>query len=113
MKPHAQALKQRLEAKDFKALEDLRPVHADAIAWYQLDLHHCPTCSMTNTLKLQLVQKKIEGKSVKEATDQKEIFRQLSLTSSEAETIKNLGAKMMPEMARLQKKAPPAAAAGA
>jgi hypothetical protein len=93
LKQHAAELKLRLENKDLTYLEQLGPVAPDAIAWYSLDLHSCPQCNMTHTLRVTRFTRKVEGKKVRAQTDEKEVLRQLMLSSSEAETVRKLGQK--------------------
>jgi hypothetical protein len=101
LKQHAAELKLHLENKDLAYLEQLGAVEPDAIAWYQFDLVSCPQCSMTNTLRVQLVQNKIEGKKVKNEVTYTEVLRQLLLSSTETEALKKLGEKLVPTLPRL------------
>jgi len=93
LKTHASELKQRLEKKDLAYLQQLGPVTAEALAWYRLDLHSCPSCNSTNTLRVTQFRRKIEGKKVRTQTEDKEVLRQLLLSSAEAETVRKLGQK--------------------
>jgi len=100
-KQHAAEVKQHLESKDLLYVEQLGAVQEDAIAWYQLNLVTCPQCNMTNTLRVMQVRKKIEGKKVKKETEESEVFRQLLLSSTEADNVKRLGEKLVPLMPKL------------
>ena len=93
LKQHAADLKTRLENKDLAYIEQLGPVGPDTIAWYRLDLHSCPQCNMTHTLRVTRFMRRIKGKKVQKQTDDKEVLRQLLLSSSEAETVRKLGQK--------------------
>jgi hypothetical protein len=91
LKQHAAELKMRLESKDLSYLEQLGPVEPDAIAWYQFDLHTCPRCNMTHTLRVIQRKRKVEGKQVRKQMDDKEVLRQLLVSSTEAEAMRKLG----------------------
>lgn len=93
LKAHAAELKQRLENKDLAYLEQLGPVPPGAIAWYRFDLNSCPKCSMTNTLRVTQLRHKVEGKKVRRDTEDKEVLRQLRLSSGEVEALRKLGQK--------------------
>jgi fluoride ion exporter CrcB/FEX len=101
LKQHAAELKQHLESKDLPYLEQLGAVQPDAIAWYQLDLVSCPKCNMTNSLRVVQVRRKIEGKKIKNDTEQSQVFRQLLLSSTESDNIKKLGEKLPPLVPKL------------
>jgi hypothetical protein len=101
LKQQAAELKQHMENKDLAYLEQLGAVQPDAIAWYQFDLVSCPQCNMTNTLRVLLVQNKIEGKKVKNETTSTEVLRQLLLSSTEADSLRKLGEKLIPLLPRL------------
>lgn len=103
-KQHAAEVKQHLESKDLPYLEQLGAVQEDAIAWYQLDLVSCPQCNMTNTLRVMQVRRKIEGKKVKNETEESEVFRQLLLSATEADSVKKLAEKLVPLMPKLLEK---------
>ena len=93
LKQHAAELKDRLENKDLTYLEQLGPVAEGAIAWYRLDLHSCPQCKMTNTLRVTQFKRRVEGKKVSKQKDEKEVLRQLLLSSTEVEAVRKLGQK--------------------
>jgi len=101
LKQHAAELKQHLENKDFSYAEQLGAVQPDSIAWYRFDLVSCPQCSMTNSLRVLLVQNKIEGKKVKQETTETEVLRQLLLSSNEADSLRKLGEKLVPMLPKL------------
>lgn len=86
-------MKRRLEGKGFGYVEKLGPVAPDALAWFQLDLHHRPTCSMTHTLTVKTVTVKLEGG--KRSEDIKGLVDKLLLTSGDVETIRRLGQKSL------------------
>ncbi len=48
---------------------------------------------MTHTLRVTRLTRKVEGKKVRTQTDDKEVLRQLLLSSTEAETLRKLGQK--------------------
>jgi hypothetical protein len=91
LKQHAAELKMRLENKDLGYLGQLGPVAPEAIAWYQFDLHSCPRCNTTHTLRVTQLRRKVEGKQVRKETENKEVLRQLLLSSTEVEALRKLG----------------------
>ena len=93
LKQHAADLKMRLDHKDMSYLEQLGPVAPDAIAWYGLDVHSCPQCRMTHTLRVTQFKKKVEGKKSKTETSEKEVLRQLLLSISEVDALRKLKEK--------------------
>ncbi len=96
-KERGKELKERMEAKDFQYLENQGVADPKAaFAWYRLDLHSCPKCGMTNTLRITRFQHKLEGKTVKAELLQNQILRQLNLNSSEAELVRRLQEKLAP-----------------
>jgi len=99
LKQHAADLKMRLENKDLAYIEQLGLVAPETIAWYRLDLHSCPQCNMTHTLRVTRFTRKFEGKKVQKQTDEKEVLRQLLLSSSEADTLRKLGQKAVAPVA--------------
>lgn len=107
LKQHAAALKQHLEARDLSYLEQLgvyniAPVLSETVvAWYRLDLHSCPNCNMTHTLRVIQYKRRIEGGKVKDSTDDKEILRQLLLSSTEADAIRKMGDKLGSRLPKL------------
>jgi len=101
LKQQATELKQHLETKDFSYVEQLGAVQPGAIAWYKFDLVSCPQCNMTHTLRVTQLQNKIEGKKVKSETTESEVLRQLLLSSTEADTLRKLGEKLVPTLPKL------------
>jgi hypothetical protein len=108
LKRMAGELRRHLEAKDFAYLERLGAVSSDAIAWFSLDLHSCPQCGQTNTLRLALNRKRINRKKIEDKADSKEIFRHLILSPAEAEALRKLGERMAPQRPLLIKTRPEA-----
>jgi|SRR5581483_821811 len=101
LQQHAAELKRHLETKDFSYIEQLGAVQPGAIAWYKFDLVSCPQCNMTHTLRVTQLQSKIEGKKVKNETTESEVLRQLLLSSTEADTLRKLGQKLVPTLPKL------------
>jgi hypothetical protein len=102
VKADGEAMKERMEEKDFSYLQHLGAVPEDGAAWYRLDVHRCPDCGMTQTLRVTQFCRKFERPDpAKDKTDSDELFCQLLLTPAEAEQITNLGQKMPPKLPKL------------
>ena len=91
----AAQLQQRLELKDFGYLQQLGAVPRGALCWFQLGLHSCPQCGMTNTLQLWKMRSQMTRNG--ETRGGRLIFRQLLLTPGEAAAIRELGQKLPPD----------------
>jgi hypothetical protein len=90
LKQHAAELKMRLENKDLGYLKQLGPQGVE-IAWYQFDLHSCPRCNMTHTLRVIQRRRQVNDLAVRKRTEDKEVLRQLLLSSAEVEALRKLG----------------------
>ncbi|HEX3131492.1 MAG TPA: hypothetical protein VH394_29415 [Thermoanaerobaculia bacterium] len=86
-------LKRHMESKDLGFLERLGGRAADASNWMQVGLHKCKQCGMTNTLKVDEVTVKVDKKN-KESKSTKTVLENLLVSSTECETIHQIGRRL-------------------
>ncbi len=86
-------MKQRMEAKDFGYLEKLGAAEPGATAWVTLDILTCPTCRATNTLSASSKKVSVD-KEGKKTVLSSTLIDNLLISSSEADTIRQIGQKL-------------------
>ena len=86
-------LKRRLEAKDFMYMKTVGGKDAGDIEWCRLDLHRCPGCGRTNTLRVQWEKLKTDRKG-KQTVTSKELLRDLLLTEGDVHQLRRVCAEL-------------------
>jgi hypothetical protein len=86
-------MKHRMESKDLGFLERLGARADDARNWMQVGLHKCKQCGMTNTLKIDEVTVTVDKKN-KESKSTKTVLENLLVSSTECETIQQIGRRL-------------------
>lgn len=94
LKAHAAELKQHLEVKDFAYVERLGAVQPGAVGWYDFELASCPQCNMTNTLTVTQFERKTPPNKAKQKITRRNVLRQLLLSASEADTVRQIQGKV-------------------
>lgn len=86
-------LKRRFEAKDFLYLKTVGPKGAGDAEWCRVDLHCCPGCGRTNTVRVNRQKRTVDRKG-KPTVTSSNVFHGLLLTEADVRQLREIGSEL-------------------